>query len=115
MGVETPLGKITDEKMIKQHNKKRMNTEAIKASIEYHSDYHVKPVWGGSDYVELKEITDYIEELGVDHDKVYWMPAGGTREQLFVSYPLVFNWVRDNGYRMTFRAHIMAFEDAREV
>ena len=115
LGVETPLGKITDEKMIKQHNKLRMNTEAIKASIEYHSDYHIKPVWGGSDYVALKEITDYSEELGVDHDKVWFMPAGDSRASLQVSYPLVFDWVRDNGYRMTWRPHIIAFEDQREV
>tara|TARA_R110000744_G_scaffold146515_2_gene259375 strand:- start:5 stop:796 length:792 start_codon:yes stop_codon:yes gene_type:complete len=115
LGALTPLGKITDEKMIKQHNKLRLNTKAIKDSIEYHSDYHVKPVWNGSDMDALKEITDYIEELEVDHNKVYFMPSGGSREQLFESYPLVFDWIRDNGYRMTWRAHIMAFEDQREV
>jgi hypothetical protein len=43
------------------------------------------------------------------------MPAGDTREGLFKSYPLVFDWVRDNGYRMTWRPHIIAFEDQREV
>jgi len=115
LGVETPLGAITDEKMIKQHNKLRINTPAILASIEYHTDYHIKPVWGGSDYTDLKEITDYLEELGVDRNKVYWMPAGDSRASLQVSYPLVFDWVRDNGYRMTWRPHIIAFEDQREV
>jgi len=63
----------------------------------------------------LKEITDYLEELGVDRNKVYWMPAGDSRASLQVSYPLVFDWVRDNGYRMTWRPHIIAFEDQREV
>ena len=115
LGVETPLGAITDEKMIKQHNKLRINTPAILASIDYHTDYHIKPVWGGSDYDELKEITDYLEELGVEESKVYFMPAGDSRESLQVSYPLVFDWVRDNGYRMTWRPHIIAFEDKREV
>ena len=115
LGVETPLGAITDEKMIKQHNKLRINTPAILASIEYHTDYHIKPVWGGSDYTDLKEITDYLEELGVDRNKVYFMPAGDSRASLQVSYPLVFDWVRDNGYRMTWRPHIIAFEDQREV
>ena len=115
LGVETPLGAITDEKMIKQHNKLRINTPAILASIEYHTDYHIKPVWGGSDYTELKEITDYLEELGVEEHKVYFMPAGDSRASLQVSYPLVFDWVRDNGYRMTWRPHIIAFEDQREV
>ena len=115
LGVETPLGAITDERMIKQHNKLRINTPAILASIEYHTDYHIKPVWGGSDYTELKEITDYLEELGVEEHKVYFMPAGDSRASLQVSYPLVFDWVRDNGYRMTWRPHIIAFEDQREV
>lgn len=115
LGVETPLGAITDEKMIKQHNKLRINTPAILASIDYHTDYHIKPVWGGSDYTDLKEITDYLEELGVEESKVYFMPAGDSRESLQKSYPLVFDWVRDNGYRMTWRPHIIAFEDQREV
>ena len=36
VGVETPEGRITDEKMIKQHNKFRLNYNAIKESINYH-------------------------------------------------------------------------------
>ena len=38
LGVETPEGKVTDERMIKQHNKFRLNYPAIKESIAYHSD-----------------------------------------------------------------------------
>ena len=41
--------------------------------------------------------------------------AGDSREGLFKSYPLVFDWVRDNGYRMTWRPHIIAFEQERCV
>jgi len=115
LGVLTPKGDVTDEKMIKKHQKFQLNTPAIKASIAYHTDYHIKPVWGGSDYDQLKEITDYIDELEVDHNKVWFMPAGDSRASLQVSYPLVFDWVRDNGYRMTWRPHIIAFEDQREV
>ena len=115
LGVETPQGAITDQKMIDRHNKLRLNTEAIKQSIEYHSDYHIKPVWGGSDYVELEEILSYIKELDVDPNKVWFMPAGDSRESLFESYPRVFDWVRDNGYRMTWRPHIIAFEQERCV
>ena len=48
-------------------------------------------------------------------DKVWFMPAGDSRESLFKSYPILFDWVRDNGYRMTWRPHIIAFEDQREV
>ena len=37
--------------------------------------------------------------MDVPQDKVWFMPAGDSREGLFKSYPLVFDWVRDNGYR----------------
>jgi 7-carboxy-7-deazaguanine synthase len=115
LGVETPEGKITDERMIKQHNKFRLNYPAIKESIKYHSDYHLKPVWDGKDEGALEEIMDCIDQLDVPKDKVWFMPAGDTREALQKSYPVMFDWVRDNGYRLTWRPHIIAFEDQREV
>ena len=115
LGVATPQGGITNEKMIKQHNKFRLNYENIKKSIIYHDDYHIKPVWSGDDFSALEEIMECLEILKVPQDKVWFMPSGDTREALFQSYPLVFDWVRDNGYRMTWRPHIIAFQDARCV
>tara|TARA_R110000782_G_scaffold31601_3_gene77579 strand:+ start:870 stop:1655 length:786 start_codon:yes stop_codon:yes gene_type:complete len=115
LGVLTPLGKVTDQKMIDQHNKLRLNITAIELSIGYHSNYHIKPVWDGEDQSALTEILDFIAELKIPEDKVYFMPAGDSRAALFQSYPKVFDWVRDNGFRMTWRPHIIAFEDAREV
>ncbi len=115
LGVETPQGNITDERMIKQHNKLRLNYEAIKQSITYHSDYHIKPVWDGKDQKALTEILFFISKLDIPKDKVWFMPAGDSRESLYKSYPLLFEWVRDNGYRMTWRPHIIAFEDKRKV
>ena len=115
IGVETPEGRITDERMVKQHNKFRLNYPAIKESIAYHSDYHLKPVWDGKDEKALEEIMDCIDQLDAPKDKVWFMPAGDTREALQKSYPVMFDWVRDNGYRLTWRPHIIAFEDQREV
>ena len=115
IGVETPEGRITDERMVKQHNKFRLNYPAIKESIAYHSDYHIKPVWDGKDEHALKEILDCIDILDAPQDKVWFMPAGDTREALQQSYPILFDWVRDNGFRMTWRPHIIAFQDQREV
>ena len=115
LGVETPEGKITDERMVKQHNKFRHNYPAIKESIAYHSDYHLKPVWDGKDENALNEIMECIETLDAPKEKVWFMPAGDSREALYKSYPILFDWVRDNGYRMTWRPHIIAFEDQREV
>tara|TARA_A100001015_G_C14925974_1_gene686377 strand:- start:278 stop:1057 length:780 start_codon:yes stop_codon:yes gene_type:complete len=115
LGVATPQGTITDERMIKQHNKFRLNYPAIRESIAYHSDYHLKPVWDGRNEEALKEIMDCIDQLEAPKDKVWFMPAGDTRAALQKSYPVMFDWVRDNGYRLTWRPHIIAFEDQREV
>ena len=92
-----------------------MYWEAIKKSINYHDDFHLKPVWDGEDQGALNEILDAINALEVPASKVWFMPAGDTREALQISYPKMFDWVRDNGYRLTWRPHIIAFEDQREV
>lgn len=115
VGVQTPQGDIVDERMIKQHNKFRMNVEAIDQMIEFHSDFHLKPVWDGEDEGALAEILDCIDELNIPSDKVWFMPAGDTREALMVSYPKVMDWVRDNGFRFTGRPHIIAFDTERCV
>ena len=115
LGVKTPLGKDVDEKMIKTHNRLRLNYDAISKTIAYHENYHLKPVWDGEDMSVLEEIQTAVALLDVPEDKVFFMPAGATREQLFKSYPKVMNWVRDNGYMMTFRPHIVAFDDERFV
>lgn len=132
LGVTTPGGKDTDAKMIKQHNKFRLNIDAITKSIKYHDDFHIKPVWDGIDQNSLKEIKDFLVSLWKElyistvkreegyigkelRSKTWFMPAGDSRAALFESYPRVFDWVRDNGFRMTWRPHIIAFEDQREV
>jgi len=114
IGAVTPEGKVADEKMIKQHNKFRLNREAIKKSIEYHNDYHIKPVLDKELNI-YGEVYKFLEELEIPNEKVWMMPAGDTRESLFESYPVVMDFVRDKGYRFTGRAHIMAFNDQREV
>ena len=114
LGVATPQGAITDQRMIDRHNKYRVNTEAIKKSIEYHSDYHIKPVLD-KEFTILEEVEEFLKECGIPDDKVWAMPAGDTRTALFESYPVVMDFVRDRGWRFTGRAHIMAFNDQREV
>ena len=114
LGALTPQGAVVDERMIKKHNSKRCNIEAIKQSIEYHDDYHIKPVLD-KNLTMVGEVEELIKELNVPDDKVWAMPAGDTREALFESYPKVMDFVRDRGWRFTGRAHIMAFNDQREV
>ena len=113
-GDVTPGGKVVDQKFIDTHNRKRLNTTAIKQMIEFHSDYHYKPVWDGTQK-NLDEIEAYRVELGIPKEKTYVMPAGDTRETLIKMYPLVFEMVAEHGYNMTGRDHIIAYNTERGV
>ena len=114
IGAVTPAGRVVDEKFIKIHNRKRLNTSAIKQMIDYHSDYHYKPVWDGTEE-NLKEIEEYRVELNIPKEKTYVMPAGDTRETLVEMYPKVFEMVAIHGYNMTGRDHIIAYDTERGV
>ena len=114
LGVATPQGAITDQRMIDKHNSKRLNKDAIKESINYHLDYHIKPVLD-KDLSMVGEVEEFLKDLEIPNDKVWAMPAGDDRESLFESYPEVMNFVRDRGWRFTGRSHIMAFDTERCV
>lgn len=114
IGVKTPQGDITDQKMIDRHNKLRLNVEAIKKSIAYHSDYHIKPVLD-KELSMVGEVEEFLKECDIPDSKVWAMPAGDTRVALTESYPVVMNFVRDRGWRFTGRSHIMAFDTERCV
>ena len=114
VGAVTPGGKVVDQKFVDTHNRKRLNTTAIKQMIEFHSDYHYKPVWDGTKK-NLDEIEAYRVELGIPKEKTYIMPAGDTRETLIKMYSLVFEMVAEHGYNMTGRDHIIAYNTERGV
>jgi 7-carboxy-7-deazaguanine synthase len=114
VGVTTPQGDIVDDKMVRQHNKFRMNLIAISAMINFHTDYHFKPVWDGTEE-NLNEIEEFRTSLKIPKDKTYIMPAGDTREELIKMYPLVFDMCAEKGYNMTGRDHIIAFDTKRGV
>ena len=133
LGVLTPQGKEVDDRMIKTHNRLRLNIDAIAQSIVYHKDFHLKPVIDKDlsmlpEFEQFTEdLTDALFELKYNNfetrdevfifvrDKVWCMPAGDDREPLFESYPVVMNMCRDKGYKFTGRAHIMAFSKQRYV
>jgi 7-carboxy-7-deazaguanine synthase len=114
VGTTTPQGAIVDEKMIKQHNKFRLNYDAMKETLAYHTDYHYKPVWDGTEE-NLEQIEVFREYMGIPKYKTYIMPAGDTREELIKIYPLVFDMCAAKGYNMTGRDHIIAFDTRRGV
>lgn len=114
VGIKTPQGAIVDEKMVKQHNKFRMNIEAIKQMIEFHSDYHIKPVLD-KDLSMLPELEEFVDILNIPNDKIWCMPAGDDIPALLESYGPVMDFVRDRGWRFTGRPHIIGFGTERCV
>ncbi len=114
LGAVTPNGAIADERMVKVHNRLRLNKDAIRKTIDYHKDYHFKPVWDGTDE-NLEEIEAFRVEMDIPKEKTFVMPAGDTREQLVKMYPLVFEMVAEKGYNMTGRDHIIAYDTERGV
>lgn len=116
LGVATPQGKETDQKMIDQHNKLRLNKEAIEHMLSYHDDFHFKPVCNPVEMWDVwEEIEDFMHEMDISKRKTWIMPPGDTREELIRVYPMVMNFCRDNGYNFTGREHIIAFDTKREV
>ncbi len=114
LGALTPNGKETDERMIRQHNKLRLNYDAIRKTLDYHTDYHYKPVWDGTEEC-LKEIEDFRIKMEIPKHKTFIMPAGDTRKELLKMYPLVFELCAEKGYNMTGRDHIIAYDTERGV
>jgi 7-carboxy-7-deazaguanine synthase len=114
LGAVTPQGAIVDQRMIDQHNKFRLNLNVMKQMIDFHTDYHYKPVWDGTAY-NLEEIEEFRVLLNIPKNKTYIMPAGDNREELIKMYPLVFDMCAEKGYNMTGRDHIIAFDTKRGV
>jgi 7-carboxy-7-deazaguanine synthase len=114
IGVLTPQGKEVDQKMIDQHNKLRLHKENISQMIDYHYDYHYKPVWDGTEET-LAEIETFRVEMNIPKWKTWVMPAGDTREELIKMYPIVMEMCMNKGYNFTGREHIIAYDTKREV
>jgi 7-carboxy-7-deazaguanine synthase len=116
LGVLTPQGSVTDQKMIDKHNSLRLNKDAIKKSMEYHSDYHMKVVVNPTEDPETwNEIKSFLDELEVPKNKIWIMPPGDNRQELIRVYPMVIDWCTKNYYNFTGREHIIAFDTKREV
>jgi 7-carboxy-7-deazaguanine synthase len=114
VGILTPLGKEVDQKFVDQHNKYRLNIPEIKKMIEFHSDYHLKPVWDGTEE-NLAEIEAFRVELGIPKNKTWIMPAGDTAEELTRMYPISIEMCTREGYNWTGRDHIIAYGNRRGV
>lgn len=67
------------------------------------------------DRASMEEIRRFVNEYALASDKVFIMPMGSTREEQLKRMNAVFDFCRNNGYRMTPRLHILIFDDQRGV
>ena len=109
LGATTPKGKQVDRQFIKQHNKFRLNIDAMKSMIDYHKDYQFKPVCDGN-VDNLEEIKALIEILSIPKHKVYLMPSGATRQAMIEQYPIIMALALKYGFHFSGRDHIIAFD-----
>ena len=114
IGTTTPMGKKVDEKFVLLHNRKRLNKDAIKKMINYHKDYHFKPVWGGEEN-DMIEIIQFKKDMGIPNNKTWIMPAGDNRDRLIAIYPKVMEKCIELGFNFSSREHIIAYNDERGV
>lgn len=114
LGIETPQGKIVDQKFIDQHNKFRLNKEEIRKMIAYHKDYQFKPVWDGTSEC-LEEIENFRTEMNIPKSKTWIMPAGDCKEEIIKMYPKTIEMCTKYGYCFSGRDHIIAFDKMRGV
>lgn len=114
IGIKTPLGDVVNENLIKKHNKFRLNYDAIQKMLDYHKDFHYKPVWNGDENI-LNEIEDFRIKMNIPKDKTWMMPAGDNRERLIYMYPIVIEKCIELGYNFSGREHIIAYDTKREV
>lgn len=115
LDIKTPQGKMVDRKMIDQHEKFRMNFDAIKQMIDYHKDYHFKPVVDRNDMEIWEDIEKFTYAFSIPNNKVWVMPAGDTLDKLQPNYSYVMEECIKRGYNFTGRAHIVAYNDKRGV
>lgn len=114
LGIKTPLGKIVDQKFVDQHNKFRSKYDVMFKLINYHTDYHYKPVWDGTEQT-LEEIEKFRIGMNIPKNKTFLMPAGDNRIELVKMYPLTMEKCIEMGYNWTGRPHIIAYDQSRFV
>lgn len=116
IGTPMPNGKLTEQSLINQHNKFRLNEQSIRQLLNYHSDYHFKPVCNPVEQPEIwKEIEEFRIKMNIPKHKTWIMPPGNTKEEIIRVMPMVIKFCGEKGYCYSGREHIIAFGENREV
>ena len=101
------------EKEKEQHEKWRVNYDAMLKLITYHKDYQFKPVV--SKFEDIAEIKQLQAQLGVPNNMVWLMPEGINDEQLKEKRIWLVDLAVKEGYNITDRYHVIVYGDKRGV
>lgn len=67
------------------------------------------------DTTDLAQVTDVVEKLGIEPERVHLMPEGRTREEILQRLPWLFNICASRGWNLSPRLHVLAFNDERGI
>jgi 7-carboxy-7-deazaguanine synthase len=116
IGIELSFspGKQVKKSHIDQHEKYRTNYFAMRKWIEHSINYQVKFVIGSED--DIFEALDMCEShLHINREKIMFMPAGSTNEQLNTSRKWLVERCIELGINYTDRLHVVVYGDLRGV
>lgn len=68
-----------------------------------------------ADDTDLADMRTLIERLGVEPSRVFVMPEGITREAILSRLPWLFDKAATNGWNLSPRLHVLAFDNKRGV
>jgi len=64
---------------------------------------------------DLKEILQFVQKFSINRENVYLMPQGEISKTILENTKDCFDVCVENGFNMTHRLHILAYEDKRKV
>jgi 7-carboxy-7-deazaguanine synthase len=108
---------VDSSKYFKEHDKLRINLDALTQFIQNHSVQLKFVVNEASDIDEIKNIIYELENRTQKtlKEKVYLMPQALTKDDLDINSLQVIEWAKSNGWNFTDRLHIRIWGPKRGV
>jgi 7-carboxy-7-deazaguanine synthase len=100
----------TDDAWQARHEQTRFNPDVI-GQLRDAYDCHFKFVIDTK--ADIGEVSDYVNQLAIESDKVWLMPQATTAEQLAAKVGWVQQLAESSGFRFSSRLHIEEFGNAR--
>lgn len=108
----TPFAETAGAAWTEKHDRTRLQPDVLRQWCE-HCDYQLKFVISSND--DLREAESIVSQIGiaVPPHKILLMPEGTDAETLCSRTPLLIEWCKRKGYRLSPRLHIEWFGNKR--